>query len=238
MEKKDMIIITLVIVAFMVGSLIYLAERNKNSDSKFSQVPLDQAGTSTNNGNNNEQPSPSSAEKQYSEPPTMALQPNTDYKAILKTTKGNITIDLYEDRTPVTVNNFVFLSQDKFYNGTKFHRIISGFMIQGGDPTGTGGGSPGYRFDDEAFEGEYEPGTLAMANAGPNTNGSQFFIMHGNTELPKNYVIFGKVADDASMQVVNLIAQTPVTRSPMGENSQPTENVLINEVEIVTRSKL
>ncbi len=164
--------------------------------------------------------------------PEMTIDTSKDYKAIVTTNKGVMKIDLAEKTAPNTVNNFVYLANNQFYSNVIFHRIIKGFMIQTGDPTGTGSGGPGYKFDDEPFEGEYVRGTVAMANAGPNTNGSQFFIMDGNTPLPKNYVIFGKVEE--GLETVDAIANTPVTYSAMGENSQPTEKVYIESVEIVT----
>ena len=110
--------------------------------------------------------------------PKLSIDQNKTYQAVLKTTVGDIVIDLYVDKTPITVNNFVYLANKGFYNNTVFHRVVNGFMIQGGDPVGNGTGGPGYQFDDEPFEGEYTRGTVAMANSGPNTNGSQFFIMH------------------------------------------------------------
>ena len=168
----------------------------------------------------------------------MILENTKDYRVTLKTTKGDVKIDLFEDKTPITVNNFVALAQKGFYNGTKFHRIIKDFMIQGGDPEGTGRGGPGYSFEDEPFDGEYEPGTMAMANAGPNTNGSQFFIMHGSVSLPKNYVIFGKVMGEDGLAIVDSIAQTPVKASVVGEMSEPLEEVLINSVEIEALEKI
>ena len=125
--------------------------------------------------------------------PAMSIDKSKTYTATLKTEKGDIVVALSADKTPITVNNFVTLAKKGFYNNTVFHRVISGFMIQGSEPKGDGSGGPGYRFDDEPFEGNYTRGTVAMANAGPNTNGSQFFIMHKNYDLPKNYVIFGKV---------------------------------------------
>jgi cyclophilin family peptidyl-prolyl cis-trans isomerase len=186
------------------------------------------------------QPNPTSTNqsnktsKTYNTSPQMQLKQGANYQAVLKTSKGDIKVDLFEEQTPITVNNFVFLSKEKFYDNTKFHRIINGFMIQGGDPEGTGRGGPGYQFDDEPFTGEYEPGALAMANAGPNTNGSQFFIMHKSTSLPKQYVIFGKVADEQSMSVVDTIANTPTKMNEFGtEKSTPTENVVINTIEII-----
>jgi len=171
--------------------------------------------------------------KQYSTPPTMGLDTNKTYSATLNTSKGVIKIDLFADKTPITVNNFVFLANDGFYDDLKFHRVIKDFMIQGGDPKGNGSGGPGYRFDDEPFDGEYSNGTLAMANAGPNTNGSQFFIMHGDGTLPKNYIIFGRVSDDTGLEVIDAIAQVSVTAGPSGEVSVPLEDITIESVEIV-----
>ena len=133
---------------------------------------------------------------------------------------------------PNTVNNFIFLAREGFYNGTKFHRIIRNFMIQGGDPTGTGAGSPGYRFGDELpREKGYDRGIIAMANAGPNTQGSQFFVMHANNpQLPKNYTIFGKVT--GGLDTLDKIANTPVTAGRSGEASSPTKDVLITNITV------
>lgn len=165
-------------------------------------------------------------------PPVMALEENMDYKAVLDTTEGKITIDLFEDKTKVTVNNFVSLAKKGFYNRTTFHRVLKGFMIQGGDPEGDGTGGPGYKFDDEDFDGEYTKGTVAMANSGPNTNGSQFFIMHADTpSLPKNYVIFGTVA--AGMDVVDKIAAGEVKANFSGEKSKPVKQVTVKSVKIL-----
>lgn len=149
---------------------------------------------------------------------------------ILHTSVGDIAVELTSEATPKTVENFVTLAQKNFYNGTIFHRVISGFMIQGGDPTGTGMGGPGYKFADEPFTGEYTRGTMAMANSGPNTNGSQFFIMHADVPLPKNYVIFGHVT--AGLDVVDKIATAPVQTSASGEPSQPIDPVKITSVEL------
>lgn len=146
------------------------------------------------------------------------------YTATLHTTAGDIEFNL-SDVTPVTTNNFVFLAQRKFYDGVIFHRVIPGFMIQGGDPTGTGSGGPGYRFDDEEFSGEYKRGTVAMANAGPDTNGSQFFIMHQDYGLKPNYVIFGQVTN--GLEVVDKIAA-----GKTGPNDRPAEPVTIISVTI------
>ncbi|PIS09020.1 peptidylprolyl isomerase [Candidatus Beckwithbacteria bacterium CG10_big_fil_rev_8_21_14_0_10_34_10] len=159
----------------------------------------------------------------------MEIDKNKTYQAVLKTSLGEITIKLFADKTPITVNNFVYLSKKDFYDKTIFHRTIKGFMIQGGDPQGTGAGGPGYKFDDEPFEGEYKRGTVAMANAGPNTNGSQFFIMHQDYSLPPNYVIFGKVVE--GLEVVDKIATAPA--KPGGEGSTPVNPVVIESVEIL-----
>lgn len=150
--------------------------------------------------------------------------------AVLHTEKGDITLDLNTDQTPKTVANFVTLAKKGFYNKTIFHRVIKGFMIQGGDPKGDGTGGPGYKFDDEPFTGEYTRGTIAMANAGPNTNGSQFFIMHADNPLPKNYVIFGKVT--SGLEVVDKIAEAPVEPSFSGEMSTPVAPVKILTIDI------
>lgn len=153
------------------------------------------------------------------------------YTALVHTTAGDITVELSQN-TPVTTNNFVFLAQEKFYDGVIFHRVIPGFMIQGGDPTGTGSGGPGYKFADEPFTGEYKRGTLAMANAGPNTNGSQFFIMHADYALPKNYVIFGQVT--SGLEVVDKIATAPTVQDGR-ENSRPQTPVKITSIEILEK---
>jgi cyclophilin family peptidyl-prolyl cis-trans isomerase len=166
----------------------------------------------------------------YHDAPQMTLDTKKSYHATLRTTQGDVQVELFATATPVTVNNFVFLAREGFYDGTIFHRVIKDFMIQGGDPSGDGTGGPGYRFPDEAFAGEYERGTLAMANAGPNTNGSQFFIMHKNVPLPKSYVIFGKVT--AGLEVVDAIATAAVSPGASGEGSTPVEPVQIQKVTI------
>lgn len=174
-------------------------------------------------------------QKQISWPaaPQMAIDKNLDYQAVLTTSAGQIVIDLLEKETPLTVNNFVFLANEGFYEGVIFHRVIEGFMIQGGCPKGDGTGGPGYQFADEPFEGEYTRGTVAMANAGPNTNGSQFFIMHQDGNLPPNYVIFGRVIE--GIEVVDKIASSPVKSGPGGEASLPIDPTTITGVEIITR---
>ncbi len=138
------------------------------------------------------------AQKQWSKPPEMVIDPEKSYQATIETDKGNIVVDLFTDKAPKTVNNFVFLAREGFYDDTIFHRVIKDFMAQAGDPTGTGTGGPGYRFGDE-FDSSLKhdkPGILSMANAGPNTNGSQFFITHVPTPwLNGKHTIFGQVVD-------------------------------------------
>lgn len=163
----------------------------------------------------------------------MTIDPNKKYVAKLITTAGEMEIELNASKTPVTVNNFVSLAKNNFYNNTIFHRVIKDFMIQGGDPKGDGTGGPGYKFNDEPFEGEYGRGAVAMANSGPNTNGSQFFIMHANYPLPKKYVIFGKVT--SGLDVLDKIAAAPVENNGMGENSKPLNPVRVNSVEILEK---
>jgi cyclophilin family peptidyl-prolyl cis-trans isomerase len=173
-----------------------------------------------------------SGQKQWSKAPDMVVDASKRYSATLHTNKGDITFDLLMADAPKTVNNFVFLARAGYYDDTPFHRIISGFVIQGGDPTGTGRGGPGYRFEDEPINRNYELGTLAMANAGPNTNGSQFFVIVGPSgrQLPKNYTIFGKVT--AGMEVVDDIARTPTTGPSGGERSTPVEPITLKKVTI------
>ncbi|GAB4419569.1 MAG: peptidylprolyl isomerase [Anaerolineae bacterium] len=143
--------------------------------------------------------------KQYSKYPDMVIDPKKTYKATIKTDKGDIQLDLFAADTPKTVNNFVFLARDGFYNGLTFHRVINNFMAQGGDPNGDGRGGPGYKFEDETRGNprqKHETGSLSMANAGPNTNGSQFFICHGpQPHLDGKHTVFGKVT--SGQNVVN-----------------------------------
>jgi cyclophilin family peptidyl-prolyl cis-trans isomerase len=169
--------------------------------------------------------------QQYSSAPAMSIDPSKTYTATLQTNKGSMTLDLFAADAPLTVNNFVFLAREGFYENGKFHRIMKDFMIQGGCPTGDGTGGPGYRFPDEPVTRSYVKGTLAMANAGPNTNGSQFFIVHGaSAGLPPNYTIFGQLTEGED--VLDSLANSPVTKGRGGEASTPTELLQINNVEI------
>jgi cyclophilin family peptidyl-prolyl cis-trans isomerase len=166
--------------------------------------------------------------KQYDSAPELTIDLDKAYGAELNTNLGGIEIQFDPERAPLAVNNFVNLSRDGYYDGVIFHRVVPGFVVQGGDPTGTGRGGPGYKFRDELEgEGNYSRGTVAMANAGPNTNGSQFFICLDDVGLPHSYTIFGRVTD--GMETVDAIAELP--RS--GE--RPTEDAVIESVEIVER---
>jgi len=148
------------------------------------------------------------ANLQWDSPPKMQIDPNKTYNATIKTNRGAIELELYPEHAPRTVNNFVFLANQGFYDGLTFHRVISDFMIQGGDPTGTGAGGPGYRFEDEIRENPltHEKGVISMANAGPNTNGSQFFITHlPQPHLNGKHTVFGKVV--AGQDIVDATCQ-------------------------------
>lgn len=154
--------------------------------------------------------------KQYNAAPQMQIDSKKSYTATLDTTKGKIVCELFAKDAPNTVNNFVFLAREKFYDGLKFHRVISDFMIQGGDPMGTGSGGPGYKFADEVKGNprKHKVGSLSMANAGPNTNGSQFFITHIATDwLDGKHTVFGQVKDKSGQDVVNSIKQGDAIKS-------------------------
>jgi cyclophilin family peptidyl-prolyl cis-trans isomerase len=171
-----------------------------------------------------------SAPKQqsFSSAPEMGIDTTKRYTATLDTTLGEIVIALDAVKAPATVNNFVFLALNHYYDGVIFHRIINGFMCQGGDPTGTGRGGPGYKFADELPRpGEYQVGSVAMANAGPNTNGSQFFIVSGRdgVGLPPLYSLFGQV-------VKGLDVVDSMQRVKTGGGDKPVEDVVINAVTI------
>jgi peptidyl-prolyl cis-trans isomerase B (cyclophilin B) len=130
--------------------------------------------------------------KQYASPPAMAINPEHTYLATIETTRGTIQVELLPKDAPKSVNNFVFLARDGFYDGLTFHRVED-WVVQGGDPFGRGYGGPGYQWEDEPVKGEYRAGVMAMANAGPNTNGSQFFFLKRDTPLPKQYNLFGRI---------------------------------------------
>lgn len=195
-------ILRLVVPAvFLFGALILISTRGGNDDEPAADNP---SATKAAAGD-----CPAPKKQIFPAPPEMKIDAAKKYSAAVKTPKGSFTIELEPARAPKTVNNFVFLARQKFYDGVGFHRIIPGFVVQGGDPEGTGSGGPGYKFEDELPKaGEYRLGSLAMANSGPNTNGSQFFIITGpqGEQLPPNYSLFGRVTE--GMDVVKAIEAT------------------------------
>ena len=165
---------------------------------------------------------------QFDNPPEMVIDTARSYSAEMVTSMGSMTIHLDPARAPKTVNNFVFLAQQGYFDGVIFHRVINGFVVQGGDPTGTGRGGPGYRFEDELPQpGRYELGSLVMANAGPDTNGSQFFVITGpsGVGLPPLYSLFGQV-------VRGLDVADAMQKVPTGEGDRPLEDVVIESVTV------
>ncbi len=167
-------------------------------------------------------------QQKFSTPPEMGIDPAKRYTATMSTSMGEMVIALDPIKAPKTVNSFVFLALNHYYDGVIFHRIISGFMCQGGDPTGTGRGGPGYKFEDELPRpGQYEIGSVAMANAGPNTNGSQFFLISGpnGAALPPQYSLFGKI-------VKGLDVLDAMQNVPTGGGDRPKQDVVINSVTI------
>lgn len=208
----------LFIILGIIGTVFLFSKNNLQQTQQMNQQSTSSADINT---------------KQYSSAPKLTIDTKKNYSATLVTSKGNITIKLFAKDVPNTVNNFVFLSKENFYNETKFHRIVKDFMIQGGDPKGKGTGGPGYTFADEKITKDYKRGIVAMANSGPNTNGSQFFIMHKDTDLPKNYVIFGEV--NSGMDVVDKIANVPTVDNGQNEKSKPTEDVVVESVEIIEK---
>ena len=180
--------------------------------------------------NDNEGVTEMSDNKVYSEMPGMNIDVSKKYTALIKTNMGEMSIELFTEDAPLTVNNFINLSRDGYYDNVIFHRVISGFMIQGGDPSGTGHGEmgkyPGYKFEDELNnQRSYEKGILAMANAGPDTNGSQFFIMHVDYPLPYQYTIFGLVTE--GLDIIDKIASVET-----GDGDKPVNDVVIESIEI------
>jgi peptidylprolyl isomerase len=166
-------------------------------------------------------------QQQFAEPPEMGIDPSKRYTATMETSLGTIVIALDAINAPITVNSFVFLAAQHYYDGVIFHRIINGFVCQGGDPTGTGRGGPGYRFPDEPVKRRYEIGSVAMANAGPNTNGSQFFLISGpsGAGLPPQYNHFGQIVK--GLDVLEAMQNVATDRQ-----DRPREDVVINSVTI------
>ena len=220
---KNVILLFLLAGVLIVALSLFLSKGVPEKNETGNQPTRQPQSSSSSN--------PADLKENSNQMPKTQIDKTKKYSAVLKTTVGEVTVELNAAKTPITVNNFVSLSRSGFYNNTIFHRVIKGFMIQGGDPKGDGTGGPGYKFDDETFDGEYSRGTIAMANAGPNTNGSQFFIMHQDYKLSKNYVIFGNVVK--GLEVVDKIAMAEVTASSTVEPSKPVTPVKITSVEIL-----
>ncbi len=226
MKKNAIIIVSIIVV---IGVLWYAFDYRsgypKGPAELGGETVAESYATSTQNKQVPAAPSVSTSTT------TSTNNKNFMNKITIETSMGKIVFETYDTDAPKAVNNFVTLANKGFYNGVIFHRVISGFMIQGGDPTGTGMGGPGYKFDDElnpntpSYKAGYVRGTVAMANSGPNTNGSQFFIMHRDTPLPNNYTIFGKVV--SGMEVVDAIAAVEVNGS-----DKPLQNVTMNKVTV------
>ena len=182
-------------ISALLGGLLLLAAC---APSKPTPTPQNTATPAPSPSKNNER-------KVYTVPPTLTIDVNKIYRVTLHTAKGDIVVDLFPKKAPKTVNNFVFLAREGFYNNTVFHRVIKDFMAQGGDPTGTGRGGPGYTFEDEFSDLTHDAGVISMANAGPNTNGSQFFITYTpQHHLDGKHSVFGKVVTgmDAALALV------------------------------------
>ena len=172
-------------------------------------------------------PAPAPKPRTYSSPPPMTIDTSKKYTAIIETEKGNLVLELFAKDVPVAVNNFVFLAREGFYNGTTFHRVIPGFMAQGGDPTGTGRGGAGYKFDDEFSQHTHVAGALSMANSGPNTNSSQFFITYTpQHRLDGRYTVFGQLIE--GMDVLKKLTPRDPSRNPPIEGDEIIR-VIINE---------
>lgn len=210
----------------MIGVLLVLAA-GCGGDSRETSRSKPASGTSTSTASD-----VASRNDSYDAAPTERLTAPVTVQ--LHTSKGTLGIKVDPALAPIAASNFVFLVKDGFYDGIVFHRIIKDFMVQTGDPLGTGTGGPGYQLKDDPVKGSYTRGTVAMANAGPNTGGSQFFIVQGSSvQLPKDYVIFGHVAA-ADMGVVDAIASVPVEPNEQGEASKPTETVRIKHAMVST----
>ncbi len=222
MTKTGYLILTLtaVVLLIIVGALAFYNKFNPKESGK-AELPIDLPPI----GGGNVEPSKDI---------TNQINKAEKHMITLKTNFGDIVFETYDSDAPKTVKNFITLAEKGFYNNVTFHRVIKDFMIQGGDPTGTGAGGPGYSFEDElnpeaeSYKAGYKRGVVAMANAGPNTNGSQFFIMHKDYPLPNNYTIFGKVV--SGQEVVDAIASVKTD-----SNDKPLEPVIISSVKVENR---
>jgi len=225
------------LLAFLLAAVLPFSACRSSSKMSPTQSPTPPERTAAG-ATSKPTPSPTGEGKvlQWLSPPPVTIDAGRQYVATIKTNFGDIVVGLFPKDAPLAVNSFVFLARQGFYDGVKFHRVRKGFVIQSGDPTGTGTGGPGYRFADEKVTRDYVAGILAMANAGPNTNGSQFFITLADLRgsLSKNYTIFGQVT--GGFDVALKIGDVPVTaRLPGGEVSSPTVDVHIDTITIEER---
>lgn len=230
MQSKNLVVIViifLVIVGF--GSVLFLKKDTSTSEEEINVVEYKAPKLVPTDGVEDVNIEPMENKKTYNSPPAMQLEDGKNYKAIFKTSMGEIKIDLFEKESPITVNNFVALANEGFYNGLIFHRVIPDFMIQGGDPMGIGTGGPGYNFADEINNKPIIKGSLAMANSGPNTNGSQFFIVTADATpwLDGKHTNFGQV--EFGQDVVDAISAVDRDSS-----DKPLLAVTLTSVEIVT----
>ncbi|UHA73066.1 peptidylprolyl isomerase [Paenibacillus sp. 481] len=239
MMKRSSMLLLLTIIA--VSLLSACGDKPQAEQTPGGAVANEQGktGSSTEQPSSNSKDSSSKPTKSWSEPPKMVIDPTKNYVAKVKTNKGEFSIELFAKEQPQTVNNFVFLANEKFYDGVTFHRIIESFMVQTGDPLGTGAGGPGYTIKDEYnVKRSYEPGVVAMARTmAPDSAGSQFFICTGadaaGLDQNPTYAIFGKIKD--GMDIVTSIAKTPVESNPdTGEVSKPASEIKIESVTIET----
>src|SRR3989338_4151992 len=231
------IILSLVVIGVVVVGGYYLFSPNKNEVKNvpiMQNVPDDNTGVTNSDqtvADSANQSQESSSQVTIINPSTNSGQVKTKNMITIETNYGKIVFETYNEDAPKTAENFVTLASKGFYNGLTFHRVIKGFMIQGGDPNGNGTGGPGYKFDDEldpntaSYKAGYKKGVVAMANAGPNTNGSQFFIMTADYPLPNNYTIFGKVV--SGQDVVDKIANVKT-----GTNDKPISPVIMKTVTV------
>lgn len=229
MKKQQIILSLALILLIFLGVDLYgkLAPERSENESNIINNQMNPNNESNDSGENNE----ANDSLNQNNLENNNLNNNTNMIATIKTNKGDIKIEFYADDAPKTVENFITLAEKNYYDGVIFHRVIKGFMIQGGDPTGTGAGGPGYKFADElnpetqSYKNGYKRGVVAMANAGPNTNGSQFFIMHQDYPLPNNYTIFGNVI--SGIEVVDAIAETETV-----PGDRPVEEIVMESVTI------
>lgn len=233
MQKKNPLIFIGGTSLSILLLVVLLNSKNTPQEDILAGKDKREVGSSSVNSSSNEKnlekgESSNMPNKTYTKPFEMQLKDGVDYKVRLETSMGNITIDLFEKEAPTTVNNFVSLAKDGFYDGLTFHRVIKDFMIQGGDPSGNGTGGPGYKFNDEFNDKKLVNGSLAMANAGPNTNGSQFFIVTTESTpwLDGRHTNFGQVID--GMDIVKAISLVTT-----GDNDKPVTAVTINKAIVI-----